>query len=268
MSSERQLLSGATDPRLQSAILADPRKRRVLALLLEQSGPIPKRDLASHLTAREAKTLPSVMTEQAHRRILIDLSHRCLPELEAAGWIERRPAGIVTTEQVPVEGMDGWLSRGDDSDVPWDALAALLAHPRRQHIVSIIAKHSQPLPLDELGTALMASEQASRTTDRDGDKSTLLTTLHHVDLPTLEEVGLIEYDRDEKTITRYRSLETVSDWMDTASTTTDATDTSFRLRAGDWKRIKSIVEEVKHTCEEWARSARKRLLFILGRRSI
>lgn len=267
MSSGIQLLSGKTDPRLQSAILADPRQRRILALLREQSDPIPEQDLASYLAAREAETSPAAVTEHAHQRIQIDLFHRSLPELEGAGWIERRPAGVVLAEQLPVERMDFWLSRLDDPDVPWDALAAL-AHPRRQHIVSIIAEHTQPLSLDEFGAALMAFQPSRPVDGHDvDDKSTLLAMLHHNDLPTLEEVGLIEYDRDTKTITRAHSLTKVSDWLDTASTTNDGVGTDFRHLPEAWKWITSIVVEMEHACEEWVRITRKRLRFILGNKS-
>lgn len=224
MGSEIRLLSGNTP--IQSAVLADPRQRRILALVLKQSGSISERDLASQLAAREAEESLAAVTEQAHQRIQIALAHRCLPELEAAGWIERRPAGIVMAEQLSVEWIEESLPALEDPAVPWDALAALLAHSRRQHIMSIIVDHTPPLTLDELGTALRDFEQASRTRGEADDESTLLTTLHHVDLPILEEVGLIEYDSAEKTITRYRTLEALLDQIDIDSNTNGATDTN------------------------------------------
>lgn len=221
MSSEIPFLPEDIEPLIRSVVLADQRHRRILALLQEHSGPIPERDLVEQLAAREAER--SAVTDQVYQRIQIDLHHRCLPELEAAGWVERCPGGIITTKQLAVERMDA-LPELEDPDVPWKALAALLAHPQRQHVVSIIADHTQSLTLEELGTALRASEQRSRTTDEDGEESTLLAVLHHIDLPALEEVGLIEYDSDEKTITRQRALETLLDRTDIGSSTNDATD--------------------------------------------
>lgn len=129
MSSERRLLSGDTS--IRSAVLADQRQRRILALVREQSGPISEHGLVSQLTAREAEESPSLITEQAHQRIQIALSYRYLPELEATEWIERQPAGIVLAEQLPDEWIDESLPALEDPDIPWDALAALLACSRR-----------------------------------------------------------------------------------------------------------------------------------------
>lgn len=249
---------------IQSAIFADPRQRRIIAILRERSGPISQRSLASQLAVREADESLSPVAEVDHQRILIDLSHRCLPELEAAEWIERQSVGISITEQVP-EGMDVWLSEVDNPAIPWEALAVLLAHPRRQHIISIIAERTLPLPLGELETTLRASTQ-SQTTDEDGDESTLLATLHHVDLPRLEDVGLIEYDSDEKTVVRHRSPETISDWLRTANTG-DRSDINVIPWSRGWRELPSTVAEAINTGEEWTRIVRKRLQFILGRKS-
>ncbi|WP_248905746.1 DUF7344 domain-containing protein [Halocatena marina] len=263
MRSERQSPSG-TMP-IQSAIFADPRQRQIIAILRERSGPISQRTLASQLAVREADESLAPVTEVDHQRILIDLSHRCLPALEAAEWIERQSVGISITEHVPVEGMDVWLSGVDDPAIPWDALAVLLAHSRRQHIMSIIAERTLPLPLGELETALRSSSR-SQTTDEDGDGSTLLATLHHVDLPRLDDVGLIEYDNDEKTVVRHRSPDTISDWLRTANTG-DGTDIDVIPWGRGWRELPSTVVEAINTGEEWTRIVRKRLQFILGRKS-
>lgn len=215
MSSETRLL--ARDVPFRSVAFADERHRRVLALLLERSDPISTSDLASRLAAREE----AEVTEQVRQQIWLDLYHRRLPELEAAGWIERRQEGIVTTGRLPLERMDAFPDPDALTFPVWEALAVLLAHPRRRHVGSIIADSERPLTLTELATALMGSERSSWRPDT--TESTLLTTLHHIDLPALDEVELIEYDSDGKTIAQRPSLDLLVDRMVAGSDTTDAT---------------------------------------------
>lgn len=209
MGSEIQPLPGDDDYLMRSTILADPRQRRVLSILLDQSHPMTDRDLAVQLAAREAGT-PSDVTEKDHQPIRVDLHHRCLPKLEAVGWIERHPEGVVAAEQLSFGDTDLSVADLRDPDHPsWEAVAALLARPRRQDLVSIIAGQRRPFALEELATELASRGYPSWTTDEGRDESTLRSMLHHVDLPRLAAVGLIEYDRDEKTITCNRSLMTL-----------------------------------------------------------
>ncbi len=224
MSCRKRLLSGGPSPPNRSVILADSRQRRILALLLAQSDPIPEDALASQLAVQKAKAedLPSSVVQELHRQIRIDLYHRCLPELESVGWIERQPTGIVSTEQLPVECVEESFTEGDGS---WEALAALLVRPRRQRVASTIADHTQPLSLEELSTALTASEQSWWTAGGVDDESMLPTILHHIDLPILENVGLIEYNSDEKIITQQQHLEMVLDQADVANGSNDTATT-------------------------------------------
>nr|WP_227380346.1 hypothetical protein [Haladaptatus halobius] len=186
-----------------------------------------ERDLAVQLTAQETEQSPSDLTEEDYQQIQMTLYHYCLPKLEATGWIERQPEGIIATERLFFEQTELSLPDIDDPDLPsWEALAPLLARPRRQHVASIIADYNQSLTLDELGTALTTSDHTTWEAEDGGNEPTLLVTLHHVDLPKLEEVGLIEYDSDEKTITQQRSLRTFVDWMDNSSSTNEVTDTN------------------------------------------
>lgn len=210
MSSDRQLLPGGDDYLEQSSILADPRQRRILSILRNRSQPLTERDLSVQLTARETGRAPSNITEDDHQPIQVDLYHRCLPKLESEGWITRHPAGIIAAEP---------LSFGDEGSTPpdvhnpthlsWEAVGALLARPQRQDLVSIIAGQHGHLTLEELATAVTERSHTTWPADQRGDEPTLLSTLHHVDLPKLAEVGLIKYSPEEKTLTRTASLETL-----------------------------------------------------------
>lgn len=210
MGSEIQPLQGDDDYLVRSTILADPRQRQILSILLDQSHPLTDRDLAVQLAARETGTPPSDVTEKDHQPIRVDLHHRCLPKLEAAGWIERHPEGVVAAEQLSFGDTDLSVADLQDPDhTSWEAVAALLARPRRQDLVSIIAGQRRLVALEELATELASRGYPSWTTDVGRDESTILGMLHHVDLPKLAAVGLIEYDHDEKTVTCNRSLMTL-----------------------------------------------------------
>lgn len=194
-----------------SSILADPCQRHILALLLEQPQPLTDRDLAVQLAARESEKQSSEVAEEDVQQLLVDLYHQYLPELQTIGWIDRRPEGIVLTDQFPSEEIESSLPPLQDADRQWEILTTLLARPRRQHIVSILAGQEHPLTLEKLAVRLTAYEQITGTTD--GDDPTLSVTLHHVDLPRLDEAGLIEYDPEEKTITRECDLTQLVDWI-------------------------------------------------------
>lgn len=194
----------------QSSILDDSRQRCILSILLEHSHPMTDRDLAVQIAAREAGTTPSDLTEEDYGAIQADLHHRCLPKLEAVGWIERRPEGIVASESLSSGKADpSLLSLEDaDADVRWEQLAAVLARPHRKYLLSILVRKDRPLSLEELAGEVAAYEHPRWTID--GDEETLSVALHHVDLPALEAVGLLRYDPDEKTITRDPALATIA----------------------------------------------------------
>lgn len=177
------------------------------------------RDLAVRLAADEAGTALTDVAEEDHRPIRVDLYHRCLPKLEALGWIDRRPEGVVAVGGPSLAVERASFLEGRDADRPAEgrtdarpapeAMDALLARPRRRVLVSILAERGRRLSLAELATELAERDRASRTPERDEDETSVRRTLHHVDLPRLAEAGLIEYDHDERTITPTRQLRTL-----------------------------------------------------------
>lgn len=69
-------------------------------------------------------------------------------------------------------------------------LDALQSRPRRQLLVNLARKN----PRDE-------ADQLDELTV-EGDEAAFLTRLHHVDLPKLDEMGFVEWDRRTGEITR------------------------------------------------------------------
>ena len=207
--SSRPPFEGA-DSRILASVLADPCQRRLIRLLQEQALPVTDRDLAVGLAGR------ADASEDDVRWRLADLRHRYLPKLEAVGWIDRHPEGIVTTARFPF-GDAGLpvpaVEESEEPEIPWDALAALYARPRRRHVVSELADPARedPVALDDLAAALDACDRFPHSTDGDGTPPALV--LHHVDLPRLATAGLLAYDSDEWTVVRDPALGRVADWL-------------------------------------------------------
>lgn len=196
------------DPFLElSSILDDARQRRILSILCDRSEPISDRELGFELAARKTGTEPADVSETDLGPVRIDLQHRCLPKLDAVGWIERHPDGIVAAESLPFGDEDSPLPDLQPSDERfWEAVGALLAHPHRQDLVSIIADRRSALTVEELASELGEYDRSSEQGARREDELGVLGRLHHLDLPRLAEAGLIEYDPDERTVVRTRLL--------------------------------------------------------------
>ncbi|WP_422653629.1 DUF7344 domain-containing protein [Haloplanus sp.] len=129
---------------------------------------------------------------------MADPTHRCLPKLVAAGWVERRPEGYLIADPLPLTAE---RFSPPDLQTPghpsWDAASVLLARPRRRDILSVVAGQPDRLALSEPATDLHRQAPPRRADDRD---RTLQATLHYVDLPVLADVGLVAYDPNELTV--------------------------------------------------------------------
>lgn len=193
-------------------VVADTRHRHVLSAVLNRSGSIVVRDLAVGLAAREADASPSNLPESAVQDALIDLHHRCLPKLEAEGLIKRRPAGTVEADDRLHEEVEVSLPDRCGPEVPsWDELAALFDSPRRWHAVLVSAERGRPVSLDELATELA---DVRRSGSAPGEDERLRTKLHHVDLPRLSDVGLVDYDAAERTVVATDSGKALRHWSE------------------------------------------------------
>ena len=73
----------------------------------------------------------------------------------------------------------------------------LLADERRRTIVAALAEQSSPVTLGELATTLGARETSRGNRD---SHRTLEVRLHHVHLPLMADVGVIDYDPGENRV--------------------------------------------------------------------
>jgi DNA-binding transcriptional ArsR family regulator len=183
----------------RSQIVGDLRQRRILSILLGRSRPIAVERLAARLVSEADGPAASA---DDRRSVALDLHHRCLPKLEAVGWIDRRPEGIVVDEPLRL-GAESFsppdLREPEHPD--WDAVAVLLGDPRREAIASLVVDRRRHVAVDDLAAELRAAAPTSRGT-LPADDRTLRIALHQVDLPQLATVGLVDYDRDGGTVAR------------------------------------------------------------------
>lgn len=92
----------------------------------------------------------------------------------------------------PPPTFDGIGAEPDEASL--DAVLDALAHERRRETVSYLAEAGGSLPADEL-LATVATGGRETETLADGSGRHAIR-FHHVHLPKLEDVGLVEYERD------------------------------------------------------------------------
>lgn len=177
--------------------LSVARRRRILGVLLAAAGPLREAELVRRVVAAETgrSSVPGSRRQRRRRRTL---QHVHLPALANASLVDwTDPGSPVSVTDHPIfdqPNVDHLLSPDDR----WDDVYACLAVGRRRHILARLDVESGPLPLSELATDLDAV--APETGETASARSSVSPLLHHVDLPRLDEVGLVSYDRDARSV--------------------------------------------------------------------
>lgn len=185
-------------------------------------------DLAARLAALESETTVAEVSTLDVRPIRIDLLHGQLPLLEAAGLLEwDRPAGTVAPtdhpllrELPPDGGLRPGIAGGTD-------VLATLAKERRRTVLSVLEERDGPTTETDVARTIARLEAGADGVPGDETIDALRASLHHVDLPKLEEAGLVEHDRESSTavavgraarveehLARLREASTPSGWPD------------------------------------------------------
>lgn len=185
-----------------ASILGDIRYRRILSILLDRSRPVPSRELSVQVAAQEADVPPSAVPETERESVRTELEHRYLPKLERVGWVDRAPDGLTATVLRPAPPDVLSLPTLHEPEHPhWEPISTLLARPCRISVVTFLANRQQPLPLEQLAERLRECEQRPWESSLPTQQQ-LCTRLYHVDLPKLEDAGLVEFDIPARTVAR------------------------------------------------------------------
>lgn len=186
-------------PRSHEALVAkslvDGDARAVLSVLEQHGRPLEEARLAEAVASKTEGVDPDEASVQTVRRKRLRLHHRTLPRLESLGLVDRRfdEGSVYLADRSTIESVGADPTALEDGgSEEWAALAATLAEPRRKSILAVLAEDPSPT-FASLAKAVAAREhdvpQAELT---DEQVETTEVPLHHVDLPKLVEVGLVE----------------------------------------------------------------------------
>lgn len=91
--------------------------------------------------------------------------------------------------------------RAAETAPPEEELYAALSDDRRRRTLAYLVETRAAATLDELITAIAAAEDRRPPTQLSSSTTrTVGIALHHVHLPKLDEVGLVEYDPDDRVV--------------------------------------------------------------------
>lgn len=170
-------------------VLADGRRRRILAVLLGQSAPVSVEDLAADLAAE---------TGSERRALGVELVHRHVPALVEADLVAwDREAGTVTTTDDPALENPAVRRIVGKEGEKWDEMIDCLADVQRRTVLAELGSEGST------SQRALARTVAERVTDGDPSPDRVeetLRDLHHVHLPKLAAAGLVEYDGEAGTV--------------------------------------------------------------------
>lgn len=96
-----------------------------------------------------------------------------------------------------------------------DAMFAALDHSRRRHLLSALIDRKGEQPLDRLATDVVAREDdESREDVTEAARRRCRVTLHHVHVPKLAALGIVDYDPDGEPTVRAADTDGVTAVLD------------------------------------------------------
>lgn len=95
----------------------------------------------------------------------------------------------------------------DSADISEADFHQLLSVKRRRLAIDILADRSEPISLEALARAVTKQEGVDATSQEEKVSATsekaieqAMITLHHHHLPKMDDIGVIEYDPDERRV--------------------------------------------------------------------
>lgn len=177
-----------------AGLLGDDRCRTALRVLATAPRPVPEGALALAVAVQTADEEPADVDDQARRMVHITLHHRDLPKLEGCGLVDRdvgeRSVDVTDDGRELIRQV---LGDGDDALPPISTGAG----GERLPILVALSTLDAPAGLRSVADALVDGHEGWE------DPESVATRLHHVDLPSLADAGLLSYDA-EKGLVEFR----------------------------------------------------------------
>ena len=169
--------------------LADEQRRVVLSILDRSATPIPESRLARLVAARKTGRAPNSVAPADCDRTEISLHHVHLPQLEAAGLIERTDDDRIAHSGHPFWTTDDVRTLLTENDAPATTTATcdLLASRQRRAILQLLYDR-QELTVDELVRALGGTSLSAPK------RSNVAIQLVHCHIPKLTDANVVEVD--------------------------------------------------------------------------
>jgi hypothetical protein len=175
--------------------LAAGRRRTVVSLLLDRTSAVDVRELATNLAAAETDQPLVAVPREAVRERRAELVHAHLPALADAGLVEYDGAdGTVATTDHPALADPRLREILATDEEGFDAVLDGVADQRRRIVLGILEEHDAAM--DRRRLAREVADVESRLDSTPDSVDAVLVSLHHVHLPKLAAVGLIEYDAE------------------------------------------------------------------------
>lgn len=206
--------TGSVDGHTQTTIyrcLAHYRRRRILEIVSEEATPIESTDLAKRLQRSEWATEDG-RDSVDRETLLVDLHHTQLPMLAEAGLLEwdRTDRTVSGTEALDDDVVE---THRRHLEPDWDPIVSALADRRRRLVLSVVTGETS---IDPQTLARAVAEHERNLDGADVSATEVRSSLHHEHLPALDEAGLLEYDRDDGTVTVSGHPDVEDDWFESA----------------------------------------------------
>jgi len=199
------------------ACLGSSERRRVLQLVHERApDSVPLEAVPTAVAARTNRKQPGDVTREERRDTEVALHHVHLPELTDAGLVERDDEAIAIADHPAFEDssvvdvLEGDVRTSAES---LDAFFAAIADERRRDVLDVLSHQFDRIHVETLARELLTDAETNASEVPAEAVRDALVGLHHVDLPTLADADLVEYDADAGTVEYAGHPELTVPWM-------------------------------------------------------
>jgi DNA-binding transcriptional ArsR family regulator len=199
------------------ACLESSERRRILQLAHERApNSVPVEAVPTAVAARTNAKPPGDVTSEERREAETAVHHVHLPKLTDAGLVERDGDAIALADHPAFD--DSRIVSVVEVDVDvgpesLDTLFGAIADARRRDVLDVLSHQYGRIHVETLARELLTDPETNESEVPGEDVESALVGLHHVDLPTLAETDLVEYDPDAGTVAYEGHPDLTVPWM-------------------------------------------------------